>query len=118
MLEPSRETIATALLVVDDWSLPPEQRLGMRAVGRALCYLRARQLRDLLQYPEDRNHALGFMAVHTKLGLSMAKYYEEHGRLSFHQVNFWLAPNQQGVPKICEYWKQIQQESILSRKQA
>ena len=87
--------------------------VGMNAVGRALILLNQRQTpaeratKDVL-----RNNSRGFTPSDAAMGTDMANFYKQAGFLTPKQLAYWRKPNAAGIPRICKYWKQIQEEAM------
>jgi hypothetical protein len=90
-----------------------EDEVGMHAVGRALVLLHNRQT-----YTEQRakevqwNNGRGFTPTDAEWGTDMARFYLSRNFLSPRQLAVWRRPNSQGIPRICKYWRQIQEDAM------
>jgi hypothetical protein len=91
-----------------------EDAIGMHAVGRALILLNNRQTESEQVTKEVlRNNARGFTPADAQMGTDMANFYTEANLLTRKQLAYWRRPNKGGIPRICKYWKQIQEEAML-----
>lgn len=96
-----------------------DDEVGMHAVGRALVHLFNRQTayEQRVETTLVRND-IGFTAGDGKRGVSMAKYYMRHGKLTPRQVAYWQgdAYGKLRQPRITKYRKQLCEEAV--KKQA
>ncbi len=91
-----------------------EDYVGMHAVGRTLVVLNNRQTDSERQMKEVlRHNSRGFTPSDAQMGTDMAEFYTLHEFLTRKQLAYWRRPNRAGVPRICKYWKQIQEEAML-----
>jgi hypothetical protein len=90
-----------------------EDEVGMHAVGRALVLLNKRQTySERVAKEVQRNNGRGFTPVDAEMGTDMANYYQRTNRLTQKQLAVWRRCNTQGIPRICKYWKQIQEDAM------
>ena len=90
-----------------------EDEVGMHAVGRALVLLNERQTPSERHAKEVlRHNARGFTPVDAEWGTDMAEFYKRTGRLTPKQLAVWRRPNAQGIPRICKYWRQLQEDAM------
>jgi hypothetical protein len=101
----SKEHIQEVLLRPDD--------VGMHAVGRALVLLNKRQTYSERMAKEvNRNNGKGFTPTDAGMGTDMANFYAARGFLTERQLGWWRKPNAQNIPRICKYWKQLQEDAL------
>lgn len=81
------------------------------AVGRALVRLFKNQTADE-QVNEDVKHRnnKGFRPCHARMGTSMAKFFQERGRLTPKQVSYWRTLDKKGNMRIGIYANQLLKE--------
>lgn len=84
----------------------------MEVIGRALVHLFNRQT-EAEQAANDTRvwNEMGFTGADGYSGCLSAKYYLKHGKLADWQVERWMKPNKNGIPRIAKYWKQIDEEA-------
>ena len=86
--------------------------VSMNAVGRALVHLLHRQTQQEAQYNNTTvANARGFTPGDAYYGSIHAKYFQKNKYLQHWQINYWLRPNAQGVPRLSKYWAQINEEA-------
>ena len=86
----------------------------MHAVGRALIHLYNRQTAYEQRIEATVVHNdIGFTSGDGKRGVSMAKYYMRHGKLTERQVAYWQGDGYGKLnrPRITKYWKQLCEEA-------
>ena len=105
----------TKELIVDLLMRP--DTLGMKAIGRALIAIRARQTYDEIRTEQTRHSNMrGFTQADAKRGTSMADFYAERGFLTAKQLAYWRKPNATGATRITKYWKQLQEDAIAKKR--
>jgi hypothetical protein len=90
-----------------------EDDVGMHAIGRALVLLNKRQTYSERRAKEvQRINGRGFTPIDAEMGTDMANFYLRANFLTPKQVAVWRRCNSQGIPRICKYWKQIQEDAM------
>jgi len=80
----------------------------IKIVGRALVALFNRQTEDEKTVNDTREHnSIGFSGSDGKSGSLTAKFFLKHGTLLDWQLDKWLKPARNGLPRICKYHKQL-----------
>lgn len=78
-------------------------------VGRALVVLLRNQTQDEQRDNQTKEHNdIGFTGADGRAGALSAKTYLKHGHFPHDwQLEQWLKPNRNGVPRIAKYWRQL-----------
>jgi hypothetical protein len=77
-------------------------------IGRALIALLENQTRDEQYSNATTNHNnIGFTGADARSGSLTAKYFRKHGKLLDWQIDRWTKPGSNGYPRLCKYWKQL-----------
>ena len=77
-------------------------------IGRALVVLFKNQTEEEKRDNDVKvNNNVGFTGADGRSGTITAKYYIKHGTLLDWQIERWMSPNVNGVPRIAKYWKQL-----------
>lgn len=85
-----------------------DRQRQIKIVGRALVALFNRQTDDEKDVNDTREHnSVGFSGSDGKSGSLTAKYFLKYGTLLDWQVDKWLKPARNGMPRICKYHKQL-----------
>ena len=88
-------------------------------IGRALVHLFNRQTEAEQQANDTRVlNDMGFTGADGYSGCLSAKFFLKHGRLEQWQIDRWMKPNKNGVPRIAKYWKQMDEEAKKKAKKA
>lgn len=84
----------------------PEKRA--RIIGRALVALFERQTEAERQSDTTSNdNNVGFTSADARSGSLTAKSFLRNGTLQQWQVDRWMAPQKNGLPRICKYDRQL-----------
>lgn len=82
--------------------------LRMHVIGRALVVLFQRQTESEKRVNDTQVwNTVGFSGADGKSGCLSAKYYLKHKRLEDWQIDRWMRPARNGLPRICKYWRQL-----------
>mgnify|MGYP006914134411 FL=1 len=85
-------------------------------IGRALKALFNKQTEDERQINDTHNtNNVGFSQADAKKGSITAKYFIKHGTLLDWQVDVWMAPTRNGLPRIVKYVRQLNDIAIDKR---
>lgn len=85
---------------------------SIRAIGKALVHLFNRQTDFEKEISNTVVHNMrGFTSADARQGTITAKYYLKHGTLQPWQIQRWIKPNKNGVPRIAKYWEQLDEEA-------
>jgi hypothetical protein len=77
-------------------------------IGRALVALFNRQTESEKSCNDTHNwNSVGFSGADGKSGSLTAKYWLKHRTLMDWQVERWMTPQRNGLPKLCKYAKQL-----------
>ena len=86
-------------------------------IGRALVALFRRQTEAERQANDARVwNTVGFSGADARRGSLTAKYYMKHHNLLDWQIEQWMRPTRNGLPRVCKYWRQLN-EIALERSQ-
>ena len=89
----------------------------VEVIGRALVAIFKRQTEvERSANTTNVNNFVGFSGADAQSGSITAKYYIKHKNLLDWQVEKWMKPANNGYPRICKYWQQL--DEIAKAKQA
>lgn len=90
----------------------PNPAYVQAVVGRALVVLLNRQTREESQTNTTKIiNSIGFAGCDARSGSITAKYYMKHKSLLPWQVQQWTKIGRSGYPRLCKYWKQLDEEA-------
>lgn len=79
-------------------------------IGRALIVLFNRQTKaEKASNTTDEHNMIGFSGQDAHSGCLTAKYYLTHKTLQPWMVEKWMKVGTRNYPRICKYWKQLNQ---------
>lgn len=82
-------------------------------IGRALVALFDRQTKDeKVLNDTNRWNMVGFSGADAKSGSLTAKYYLKHKTLLEWQIDRWMKTQRNGLPRLCKYWKQLNEIAV------
>ena len=88
--------------------LNTKPELRAHIIGRACVVLfRNQTAQEQSANTTNVNNGVGFAGADAYSGSLTAKYYMKHNALQDWQINKWLKPNKNGVPRICKYHRQL-----------
>jgi len=77
-------------------------------IGRALVAIFNNQTKDEQATNDVREfNGIGFTGADGRSGSITAKYFLKHRRLLDWQIERWMKPNRNGIPRIAKYWSQL-----------
>jgi|GEM_PF-3118234 hypothetical protein len=79
-----------------------------KAIARALIVLYNNQtkIEQMSQTTINRNGE-GFRPCHSRMGCSMAEFYQKRGFLSPKQIAYWRVKDKNGDMRLAIYWRQL-----------
>jgi hypothetical protein len=87
-------------------------------IGRALVALFRRQTEAERQTNDTRVwNTVGFSGADARRGSLTAKYYLKHKSLLDWQVEQWMRPARNGLPRLCKYTRQLNEIAIQRANQ-
>ena len=85
----------------------------VKIIGRALVALFKRQTEDeRASNDTSHNNMRGFAGCDARPGSITAKYFIKNGNLLDWQVERWIAPAKNGLPRIAKYARQLNEVAL------
>lgn len=90
-----------------------DRQRQIKIIGRALVALFNRQTEDEKSVNDVKDaNSRGFSGADAKSGSLTAKYFLKHRTLLDWQIDKWLKPTRNGMPRICKYHKQLNEVAM------
>lgn len=84
-----------------------------QVIGWALVVIFKNQtLSEQVDNATTEYNGIGFTGFDAKSGSLTAKYFMEYGYLMQWQIDAWMRIEKSGYPRICKYYKQLNEEAI------
>ncbi len=88
--------------------LETKPEIRQHIIGRALVVLFQRQTEhERSANTTNVTNGVGFAGMDARSGCLTAKTYIKYNTLQDWQVNNWMKPSKNGYPRICKYWRQL-----------
>jgi len=102
-------------LVTKEWLVAKIAANPSHTIGRALVAIFNQQTIEEKDCNITKFHnGVGFAKPDARIGAIAAKTFIKNGKLEPWQLNIWLRPNAQGLPRIVKYTEQL--NAIANRK--
>ena len=93
------------------------EKMRPHVIGRALVVLFERQTAaEQDQNATTQHNAIGFTGADGYSGCLTAKFYIKHKTLLDWQIDRWMKVGKSGYPRICKYWKQLDEAAQAKAK--
>lgn len=95
-------------IVTKDYLKTMVEKDACSTIGRALAALLKRQtLEESKNNTTSKLNGVGFSKNDGRIGTLGAKTFLKNGPLQDWQIAPWLKPDAKGYPRICKYWRQL-----------
>lgn len=87
---------------------PDPNPTSLVVVGRAILAIFNRQTdEEQTEATTTDKNGVGFTAFDAKLATRCARRFQIQGRIDYWMWKIWIEPTPGGYPRICKYWKQL-----------